>query len=212
MISISELTKHSTKKSQFMKNVFNEVLKKCHKRIKYAAKNSRSVCFYDVPTCVLGLPVYDLSECIKYIVIKLKRNGLDVELRPPRTLLISWEKHQDNYQKPVKMMSYIPEYNNIPSVQPMRNQLYQNDIPTEDTVPRYFLEENILQLMPPPKLHYVEPKYPDTLTVSSRPVQTRQPLEVPPIRPNLKKVNTRDPVLKIHDKKRDAKKYNFNFI
>lgn len=210
MISISELTKYSTKKRQFMKNVFNEVLKKCHKRIIYAAENSRSSCFYDVPTCVIGLPLYDLGECIKYIVAKLKRNRLDVDLRLPRTLFISWEKHQDNYVKPVKMTSYVPEYNNIPSVQPIRNQLYQNNVPEENPGPRYFLEENILQLMPPPKLHYVEPKYPDTLAVSSRPIQTRHQREVPnTARKTKQNKKAREP--KTQDKK-DSKKYNFNFI
>ena len=213
MISISDLTEPHSKKKRMMDKIFGEVLVLCHRRIKYAANNSKSSCFYDVPTCVIGLPVYDLKECIKYIMNKLKRNNLDVSLRQPRTLFISWEKHQEDYVKPVKMTDYKqPVYVPVSNVQ--QPQLYANEFSSNNTGPRYFMEENILQLMPPPKLHYVKPKYPDTLAVSSRPVQTRLPYKPQRVRqtnssPN--DIQPPKPVKPTKATKPSKTKYKFKF-
>ena len=44
---------------------------------------------------VFGLPLYNLDECIKYIMIKLTDKGFAVHLAIPNKLLISWEPESE---------------------------------------------------------------------------------------------------------------------
>lgn len=216
MLSISELTKSRSKQQEYWNGIFDKILLLCHKRIKYCAKKLKSKCFYEVPTCVIGLPVYNYKDCINHLIKKLKNNDLDVEYRAPNVLFISWERHQEDYVKPIKMTTYIPQqfkYNQTSSNK--QSYLYANNPSLSSNQPKYFLEENVLQLMPPPKLHYVAPKYPDTLAVSSRPLPTRQahvPQHFKQIKPKKSKIKQEKDIGNTKQISRNSNKYNFNFI
>lgn len=220
MISISELTKHSSNRKQQWTKIFNQILGKCHSRIKKSAKITSS-CFYDVPVAVMGLPVYPLNECIKFIVKKLKDNGFEVHLRPPRTLLISWEHHQDDYVKPVRISNYIPDDYLPPVTTPAEPHMYFNSHNSSGGIietprERVFFDEDIHLMMPPPKLHYVKPKYPDTLTVSHRPIQTRRkkviPTKDPPQPKKVSKESKKEIELKVPVQKSKKSGYKISFV
>lgn len=93
MLNISELTKIKEKKRKYWKRKYDEVLEKCHKRIKYYAKHGYEECLFEVPSSVFGLPVYDINECMHYIVLKLKRNGLDLKILGNALIYISWKQY-----------------------------------------------------------------------------------------------------------------------
>jgi hypothetical protein len=238
MLSISDLTKYTSKKKECTDKIFNQVLLKCHNRIKHAASKSYSSCFYNVPVCILGLPVYNLNNCIKYIMDKLVRNEFDVELRVPTTLVISWEKHEENYIKPIKIKEY--QAPPPPIIQPLKKEfnshLYYNNVPKQED---YFENERIIQALPMPQLTYIEPKYPTTLAVSKRPSATRETNT-----PEFKRQQAQNKLIKLKEKRsikenereireiekrlekkiekehrekekecqRNKQKYNFNFI
>jgi len=215
MISISELTKHRLKKKEYWDKIFGNILSICHRHIKQVAKQNISKCFYEVPTCVMGLPVYNLHDCIKFIIKKLTDNDLDVTLRLPRTLLISWEKHQHDYVKPVQIRTYIPEPPpRIQDVVPERQLYYNTPVsPVQQQTPNYFLDEEVMTLMPPPKLHYIKPKYPDSLVVSTRPTSTRPPKKQkePRVVKPQRTVKSRE-INQENIEIKKKSKYEFNFI
>ena len=45
---------------------------------------------------VFGLPLFDINECIKYIMIKLTEKGFEVHLAIPNKLLISWRPDSES--------------------------------------------------------------------------------------------------------------------
>ena len=50
--------------------------------------------FFEVPGVVVGLPLYNLSQCVAYIVEALRKVGLLVQILPPphvAVIYISWE-------------------------------------------------------------------------------------------------------------------------
>ena len=58
--------------------IYDDVLKKCHLRIKYNSSLERTYCFYQIPEFIIGVPLYDTNEMKTYVMNSLKNNGLDM--------------------------------------------------------------------------------------------------------------------------------------
>lgn len=75
--------------------IYQKILSRVHKKIKVTSRsrNCEKHCFFLVPEFVLGIPVYDTSTCITYIIDKLLDNGFHVRYTHPNLLFISWNHY-----------------------------------------------------------------------------------------------------------------------
>ena len=75
--------------------IYQKILTRVHKKIKNTgrSRNCEKFCFFLVPEFVLGIPRYDISTCISYIVDKLIDNGFQVRYTHPNLLFISWNHY-----------------------------------------------------------------------------------------------------------------------
>lgn len=89
--------KHMRDKKQLA--IFNKILNRVHKRIKFVShnKNSDQHIWFTVPEYIFGEPVYDQGECIGYLVVKLEENGFTVKYMHPNTLFVSWSNWVPSY-------------------------------------------------------------------------------------------------------------------
>jgi hypothetical protein len=71
--------------------IYDNVLVKCHKRIKYNSSLERTYCFYQIPEFIIGVPLYRVTEMRTYIINSLKNNGFKIMYIEPNWLFISWE-------------------------------------------------------------------------------------------------------------------------
>ena len=79
MININELNSKIKQKENDKEKFFEEILIKCHNRIKKSAHDYNShYCFYVIPRYVYGVPLYNYKNCLLYIVKSLTTNGFDV--------------------------------------------------------------------------------------------------------------------------------------
>jgi hypothetical protein len=90
-LNIFDLYKTVTDKKANSKFSFEQVMLKCHSKIKLASKNSHFACFYEVPEVVIGIPLYNITECISYIISGLKDNGFLVKYLYPKIIYICWD-------------------------------------------------------------------------------------------------------------------------
>ena len=74
-ISISELYSMKNKKDKIKTNTFNIIIEKCHTKIKTIASQGGMNIFFEIPYVMLGYPLYDINECVNYIVDALRNNG-----------------------------------------------------------------------------------------------------------------------------------------
>ena len=72
--------------------LFNKVLNRIHVRIKTVSRQRKDeqFCWYVVPEVIIGVPKYDQSACIAYLIDKLKTNGFNIRYIHPNALFISW--------------------------------------------------------------------------------------------------------------------------
>ena len=116
-LNIFELQNSINKKKQNRTNVYESVLEKCHMKIQTAANKEKYELFYDVPQYVVGLPLFNINECIDFIVKQLTNNGFVVNYHFPKILHISWFPHKEEISvkkdecTPALLMHYIPYKN-----------------------------------------------------------------------------------------------------
>ena len=101
MLNINELFNDQTKKEKHKEEIYDNVLKQCHKRILRSNKLNpyNTCCFYIIPKFIYGIPLYNLDKCINYLVIHLSKNGFKINYTHPNLLIISWYKKEESSVK-----------------------------------------------------------------------------------------------------------------
>ena len=116
-LNIFELQNSINKKKQNRTQIYENVLEKCHLKIKTAANQEKYECIYDVPQYIVGLPLYNINECMDFIINQLNENGFKVVYHFPKFLHISWYPPKEKTiqteikEDPALLMHYIPYKN-----------------------------------------------------------------------------------------------------
>ena len=117
MISIHQLHKEIDKREKQKNNTYQTVLNKCHYRI--ITTNSKSndcYCLFVVPTFLFGVPLYDMTKCIIFVMENLIHYGFKVVYTHPNLLYISWKEKPKNEPQSITQTGLID--NNYNQQQP----------------------------------------------------------------------------------------------
>lgn len=91
-LNILDLHRSINEKKIKRTECFEKVLETCHKKIKMCAETSNKLnCFYEVPEYIMGYPLFDLNDCIMFIMDALNRNGFLAVYYFPKFIYISWD-------------------------------------------------------------------------------------------------------------------------
>ena len=109
-ISISELYSMKNKRDTKKNDIFILIIEKCHTKIRKIAQQGGMNLFYEIPPILLGYPLYNINECIEYVVDALRKNGLLVQILPhPNnfTIYISWKPTDIKEKKQLTTSKFI---------------------------------------------------------------------------------------------------------
>ena len=90
-LNITELYNTINEKTLKRMGVYDSILQKCHHRIKYNSRLEKTYCFYQIPTFIIGTPIYDVNDMKSYIKNSLLKNGFKIMCIEPNWLFISWD-------------------------------------------------------------------------------------------------------------------------
>lgn len=96
---INDLFKTSNHKTLRRLETYDDILKKCHSRIKYYSKHEKTSCFYAIPEFIIGVPLYDIEELRKYMINSLQKNGFEVMYIHPNWIAVNWSQKKKNMDK-----------------------------------------------------------------------------------------------------------------
>jgi hypothetical protein len=98
-LNIDDLYEHKQKKDLETLQLFQKILARIHLRIKNTSrqKDNNQFCTYLVPEVMIGVPKYDHSECVAFIINKLRDNGFAVKYVHPNLLFIAWNHWIPSY-------------------------------------------------------------------------------------------------------------------
>lgn len=97
LINMNELYQLKKKKEQIKNVSFDRIIEMCHKRIKNIAAHGGMNTFYEIPGMLLGYPLYNIYDCLDYVVDKLRKNGFLVQVLPPPhvcVVYVSWDPEE----------------------------------------------------------------------------------------------------------------------
>jgi hypothetical protein len=99
-LNLDELLNNRLDKQRRQLEIFEEVLKSCHKMIqRYSRQHKQTECIFTVPVFIFGKPPYSLESLKRYLVDKLEANGLYTEVVDETHILISWHIDRVDYEK-----------------------------------------------------------------------------------------------------------------
>ena len=128
-MNIYQLNRKKKKKLQLRMNIFNTILKKCYKRINIASENHSS-CFFKVPSFLIGEPLFNLKECCKYVLDKLRDKGFKLVFFEPDIIYINWEEIPTKEEIKTQKIIKYEQKNKFRLI---------SDVPTENLI--YNIEE-----------------------------------------------------------------------
>jgi hypothetical protein len=101
-INIKHLQKEVAEREQKKIKTFEKILDTCYNKILHANQKSNDcTCIFTCPPVVFGLPLYNLNDCVVFIMEKLIEKGFQVYFTNPNILFISWKTTtEQSYQPP----------------------------------------------------------------------------------------------------------------
>ena len=90
MVKAEDLIKQQKEREDKKKEIFKKILEKIEKKIVLASNSNFYECKYEIPEFLMGMPIYSVDDCKKYIKQKLKKNGFKVDNLINNIILISW--------------------------------------------------------------------------------------------------------------------------
>ena len=89
-LNIKDLYSKINSKTIKRMEIYDDILIKCHNKIKYNSELERTYCFYQIPEFIIGTPIFDITELRTYIMNSLKKDGFEYLYVEPNWLFISW--------------------------------------------------------------------------------------------------------------------------
>lgn len=101
-ISLNELYQIKKKKEITKTLSYDRVIELCHRRIRNIAAHGGLNTFYEIPGILIGLPLYNIYDCMNYVVDKLRKNGFLIQILPPPHVCVIYISWDPNELKPSK--------------------------------------------------------------------------------------------------------------
>ena len=77
-LDINSLFETTNQKSLKRLEIYDNILKQCHRRIKHYSKFEKTTCFFAIPEFLIGVPLFDVTELRTYKMNSLERNGFEL--------------------------------------------------------------------------------------------------------------------------------------
>ena len=95
-ININKLRTEVQDRENRKYKTFEKVLELCYQKIINTNKTSdECCCTFICPQVIFGLPLFNLIECINFIMEKLTEKGFDTHLALPNHIFISWKPKEN---------------------------------------------------------------------------------------------------------------------
>ena len=115
-LNINKLRNEVEERENKKYKTFETVLEMCYKKILNINKQNNDYnCTFIVPNVVFGLPLYNVGECVRFIMDKLVEKGFEIYFAPPTTITIYWTPKNYNKSKTYNTHNITQTLTTIPN-------------------------------------------------------------------------------------------------
>jgi hypothetical protein len=90
--SINEIHKKQKDREKNRTKIYENIASRCFKKIKETSLNEESFCFFRIPEYIPGLPIYNITECVMFLLNILHEKGFSARYCDSFYIFISWTK------------------------------------------------------------------------------------------------------------------------
>ena len=114
-LNINKLRNEVEERENKKYKIFETILELCYQKIlNINKKNNDYNCTFIVPNVVFGLPLYNIGDCVIFIMDKLIEKGFEIYFAPPTTIHISWKpKNTINYNDQIDYYKTLNQQNQM---------------------------------------------------------------------------------------------------
>ena len=94
--SIQEIHKKQKEKERSRLKIYENISSRCFKKIKETSSNEETVCFFKIPEYIPGLPIYNMTECVMFLLNILHEKGFNARYCESFMIFISWNVPKPN--------------------------------------------------------------------------------------------------------------------
>ena len=94
--SINEIHKKQKERERNRLDIYQSISVKCFKKIKETSSNEETFCFFQLPEYIPGLPIYNITECVMFLLNILQEKGFSARYCSSFTIFISWNLPKPN--------------------------------------------------------------------------------------------------------------------
>jgi len=115
-LNIHKLYESSKRKELKKFETFDKILQRCHNKITLYADNRKTECVYEIPSFIIGVPLYNINELSEYLISSLNKNGFILKVLQQNYIIISWDiKNKKNLkvkkEKVKEDFRFVEDYN-----------------------------------------------------------------------------------------------------
>ena len=96
--SINEIHKNHKEREKRRLEIYDKILIRCLKKVKESSSKEDTYCFFEMPEYLPGMPLYNMTECLMYILNLLKQKGFNARYVDPFLIYIMWNLPKNNYK------------------------------------------------------------------------------------------------------------------
>jgi hypothetical protein len=90
MVKAEDLIKQQKEREDRKYITYDKIYIHLEKKISLASQANNYFTWYQVPEILIGLPTYNLKDCLNFLKNKLKKDGFTSELYEPNIIFVSW--------------------------------------------------------------------------------------------------------------------------
>ena len=94
--SVNEIHKKQKEKEKSRLKIYEIISSRCFKKIKETSNNEETYCFFRLPEYIPGLPIYNLTECVMFLLNLLHEKGFKARYCDGLMIFISWNLPKPN--------------------------------------------------------------------------------------------------------------------
>ena len=96
--TVNEIHKNQKEREKKRVQIYDKILIRCLKKIKESSIKEDSYSFFEMPEYIPGMPLYNMTECLMYILNALKDKVFNSRYVDPYLIFISWNIPNANYK------------------------------------------------------------------------------------------------------------------
>ena len=92
MVKADEIIKQQKIRENRKNITFDKIYAHIERKIYLASSTNNYFTCYQIPEFLVGLPIYNFTECKEYIKKKLINDGFNITFYEPNVILVNWNK------------------------------------------------------------------------------------------------------------------------